>query len=857
MFTWKFSLFFGVFLILFVVLSYPLYTQVQMKDAFPNLTFSSPVGLYHPGDSTDRLFVVGQAGVIYVFPNNPSAITSKKFLDIHDSVAFGGELGLLGFAFHPHYNTNGYFYVYYTMTNPSGSSPYLSIISRFQSSAINPDSAIRSSEIVLMRINQPYSNHKGGQLAFGPDGYLYIGLGDGGDAGDPQGNGQNKSTLLGKILRIDVDSTMGLQNYRIPPDNPFYADTSSTVKKEIFAYGLRNPWRFSFDVVRGGTLWVADVGQNNWEEIDTIRSGGNYGWNITEGAHCYNPPSGCNTTGLIMPIWEYSHVSGGCSITGGFVYRGSANSSLYGKYIYADYCSQKIWTLDLPPAGSPSNTLLMNTGVLISSFGVDKYGELYFCSYIDGRIYKLVPDPPTVPILLLPSNGEINISTNPILLWKKVLLAETYHAQVSTDSVFTTLVVNDSTLTDTVRMVGPLAYATKYYWRVSAKNISNTSSYSGIRSFTTTSYPVQPAPPVLIVPPAGSVDMQTLILFRWHSSTGAASYHLQVATDSIFSVVLFDDSTLIDTSQLCGPLSNNSMYYWRVRSKNAVGYGVFSEVRIFHTAMYSYYFQINQSWNLISIPISVNDSLKNSIFPTSVSSAFEYSSPGGYLSQDTLLPGKGYWLKFNDSQTVAIAGVPRLIDTIDIVVGWNLIGSLSDPVPVLSIASIPPGIVISNFFRYNGSYLATDTIYSGFGYWIKADQEGKLILSSSSSIAAQNRIKIVSSAELPPPSPEEVASLHGVPKGYSLENAYPNPFNPTTTLKYALSGESRVKLVIYNVLGQVVDVLMDAVEAAGYKSVEWNANNVASGIYFYRLDATSILDPGKSFTQIKKMLLLK
>lgn len=359
--------------------------QTTIQVAFPNLTFNQPVDIQHAGDNSDRLFVVSQSGTISVFQNDPNVTSAKVFLNITDIVVSGGERGLLGLAFHPDYENNGYFYVNYT-----GGSPLKTFVSRFQVST-NPDSAIKSSELVLISFTQPYTNHNGGQVSFGPDGYLYIATGDGGSGGDPQSNGQNKSVLLGKILRIDVNGTSGSNNYSIPADNPF-ANNLSGWREEIFAYGLRNPWRFSFDPVTNWN-WCADVGQNVWEEINIIQNGKNYGWKIMEGAHCYSPSTGCDTSGLTFPIFEYAHNSaGGYSVTGGFVYRGPNVPQLYGKYIYADYVSQKIWGLTYDGVNQAVNELLINSaGIGISSFGVDQYNELYICALSNGKIYKFTP----------------------------------------------------------------------------------------------------------------------------------------------------------------------------------------------------------------------------------------------------------------------------------------------------------------------------------------------------------------------------------------------------------------------------------------------------------------------------------
>jgi glucose/arabinose dehydrogenase len=375
--------------------------QYQLQDAFPGLTFEFPVDLQPGNDGRDRLFIVEQAGRIRVLPNTTTTTTTKIFLDITDRVASGGEMGLLGLAFHPDYKTNGLFFVNYTAANPRRT-----VIARFKVSA-NPDTADPASEQIVMTIGQPYSNHNGGQTQFGPDGFLYIALGDGGSGGDPQNNSQNLKSLLGKILRIDVNNPQGENRYFIPADNPFAGNTAG-YREEIYAYGLRNPWRFSFDAA--GKLWCADVGQNSWEEINIIRKGGNYGWRIMEGRHCYSPSSGCDTTGLIPPIYEYGHnASGGYSITGGYVYHGAALPSLQGRYLFADYVSRKIWSLGYYGAdpAKPVVEELTTAAAGISSFGKDESGELYICAF-DGKIYKLKETTTTVePAETLPVNPAL------------------------------------------------------------------------------------------------------------------------------------------------------------------------------------------------------------------------------------------------------------------------------------------------------------------------------------------------------------------------------------------------------------------------------------------------------------------
>ena len=369
-------------ILLFVVLA-TLHSRAQEYEAvraFPNVRFSSPVDLQHPGDGSNRLFVVEQPGIIKVFENNPAVNAAATFLDLRSRLVTGGEQGLLGLAFHPDYETNGYFYVNYTAPGP-----LRTVISRFQVSADNPLKADTSSELIMLTFLQPFPNHNGGQIGFGPDGYFYIATGDGGNGGDPQGNGQSKKTFLGKILRIDVDGLADARNYTIPEDNPFAGNAEGDLE-EIYAYGLRNPWRFSFDPLNG-RLWTGDVGQGLWEEVDIIELGKNYGWRTMEGFHCYNS-SNCDTTGLTMPIWEYPHNnSGGFSITGGHVYRGPSLLSLTGRYIYADFVSGRIWALGYEN-NTADNTLIRDTSLEIASFGVDSTGELYFTAF-NGYIYKL------------------------------------------------------------------------------------------------------------------------------------------------------------------------------------------------------------------------------------------------------------------------------------------------------------------------------------------------------------------------------------------------------------------------------------------------------------------------------------
>ncbi|MCA9225763.1 MAG: PQQ-dependent sugar dehydrogenase [Planctomycetales bacterium] len=356
---------------------------LKATDAFPKLRIERPIVVTHAGDGSNRLFVASQLGKIHVFPNRGDVDSTTVFLDIESQVVYKdkeNEEGFLGLAFHPKYAENGYFYVYYTTTD----APHTSVVSRFRRSADDPNRADPASELELMRIDQPFWNHNGGTIAFGPDGYLYIALGDGGKAGDPFGNGQNLSTWLGSVLRIDVDRQAGGKNYAIPDDNPFVDRDGA--KPEIYAYGFRNIWRLSFDR-QTGRCWAGDVGQDLWEEIDIVVKGGNYGWNLREGRHPYGPKGVGPQPNLIEPIWEYHH-NEGKSITGGRVYRGEKLPQLRGYYLYADYVAGWIRALkyDFEKQQVLENRLIPSAKLPIITFGEDEQGEVYCTTQLGGGI---------------------------------------------------------------------------------------------------------------------------------------------------------------------------------------------------------------------------------------------------------------------------------------------------------------------------------------------------------------------------------------------------------------------------------------------------------------------------------------
>ncbi len=360
---------------------------ITTQPVFTNLTFNQPVALIQPPGDSSRWFVVEKSGIIWVFTNDQNTSSASIFLDIRALVNASGEGGLLGLAFHPNFPVTPEVFVSYTRSG----APLESYVSRFLSTD-SGQTLNAATEEVILTVDQPATNHNGGDVAFGPDGYLYVGFGDGGGSGDQFGNGQNTNTLMGAIVRVDVE---GGSPYAIPAGNPFETNAVCTGGSgadncpEIFAWGLRNPWRFSFDRVTS-KLWAGDVGQGDWEEIDVIAAGSNYGWNVREGAHCFNPANGCADT-FVEPIAEYDHGLGR-SITGGFVYRGAGISDLGGWYVFGDFSSGRLFGIpETSPTGAAPE-VFAETGLQIVSFAQDTDGELYVLNFV-GTIHKIVDAP--------------------------------------------------------------------------------------------------------------------------------------------------------------------------------------------------------------------------------------------------------------------------------------------------------------------------------------------------------------------------------------------------------------------------------------------------------------------------------
>jgi hypothetical protein len=417
-----------------------------LQNAFPNLpanAFTSPVDIQAPDDGSNRLFVVEQSGYIRVVENDPAATAAALFLDIDARVTSGGETGLLGLAFDPDYAQNGYFYVNYT-----ASSPLRTVVSRFRVSAGDPNQADPNSEVILIQVNQPFSNHNAGQLQFGPpegpggERYLYLGLGDGGSVGDPLEHGQNPATLLGEMLRLDVsggglplDCGAGSGAATIPADNPFVGQPGFC--DEIYARGLRNPWRYSFD--GQDRLWVADVGQGAWEEIDLVSAGDNLGWNEWEGNHCYDGP--CSMTGFTFPIYEYPHVfgtNGGFAVIGGYVFDGLNCAGLRDRYVYGDNVTGNVWALTYDGTTATNALLIGLSGMSISTFGLSEQGDLFLADLDTDDVFRfdceqavtVSAEPVGGPIVIGPGGGSFAFD---VTLENTTNQAQTVQAWASAD----------------------------------------------------------------------------------------------------------------------------------------------------------------------------------------------------------------------------------------------------------------------------------------------------------------------------------------------------------------------------------------------------------------------------------------
>jgi len=572
--------FISAFVLLIVISTSLIYGQeVSLFEVLPQ-DLDRPVGAEFSHEGSSMVYIVSRSGYIDRFDKNDPENTFERWFDLPVEVFLLSEGGLLGLAFHPDYPDNNSFFVYFTHDDDG---QFKSRVSRFR---VVDDVADEESEEIVLEFDQPASNHNGGALEFGSDGYLYISSGDGGGSGS-RDNSQDLTNLLGAILRIDIDTDEG---YLIPSDNPLIDDPEAM--DEIYAWGLRNPWRMSFDR-ETDQLWVADVGPSSWEIIHIVENGKNYGYPIIVGSHCRT--EGCDKTGLEMPVFEYpwGEDDTGRSITGGYVYRGSANPSLYGKYIYGDFVSGRIWALEVDHETWEvfSNTELYHADFLIPSFGIDSDGEIYTIGWGDENIlYRFEPEDVSQPDaveLISPEDGADDVSIHPILHWEEQVQGTGYRVQAALDLEFSGLIVDEEGLEQTEFELSDLDYETIYYWRVRASNDAGDGEWSEVWSFTTEQEPVTAPDIVQLLSPEDNADDVSLNpALVWSESEGADLYHLHVSDESDFSNLLIDEASLSDTTfSVTDDLEESTLYYWRVRASNEAGDSEWSDVFVFTTEM--------------------------------------------------------------------------------------------------------------------------------------------------------------------------------------------------------------------------------------------------------------------------------
>jgi hypothetical protein len=466
-------------------------------------------------------------------------------------------------------------------------------------------------------------------------------------------------------------------------------------------------------------------------------------------------------------------------------------------------------------------------------------------------VFRINQSLSTTNLTAFPGNGQV------LLIWSKDNHPNFMRYRIYGNTMPHPITMIDSTngeAADTAKVIHGLINGVTYYFRLT------TVDSLGIER--DSSNEVATKPSILISKPnLTAIPGDGQVLLHWGKNTEPDFLRYRVYGDSMPDPITVIDSTteggVTDTSKDIYGLINGTTYYFRITAVDSGGFESDYSNEVIVTPG-TFVISVNDGWNMISIPLLVHDNTKDSVFPTSASCAITYQD--GYIVSPTLAMGRGYWFVFHGTQMLSLTGSPVTFDSIDVAEGWNLIGSISSALSVNSITSFPPNMVTSRFFGYRNGYFNTDTIYPGEGYWVKVSQAGSLVLSltSSSKTSVANRIRIVPTSELPPPAPSEQSQGGiAIPKVYGLEQAYPNPFNPTTTIQYQLPSDSRVSLKIFNLLGQVDATLVNQTETAGYKSVNWNASSFASGIYFYRLEATSVTNPSKAFTQVKKIVLMK
>ncbi len=757
---------------------------MQLRLAFPHLRFTSSLHLTHADDGTNRLFVVERGGQIRVFANSPDTESAAFFLDLRDRVRTpSSETGLLSMAFHPRYADNGLFYIFYTTGN------LLTRVSEFRVSADDAQRGDPQSERVLLDIEQPAGNHNGGQIAFGPDGFLYIGLGDGGRADDFFQNGQDPTTLLGSILRIDIDKQQDGLAYAIPADNPFVNGREER-RREIWAWGLRNPWRFSFDRL-SGDLWVGDVGQDEWEEINLITAGGgNFGWDTMEGNHCFRPASGCDSEGLIPPVHEYDH-SVGRSVTGGFVYRGKKLLRLQGAYIYGDFVDKKIWALRYINGTLQANELIALSPSPIASFGEDEAGEVYVVGF-DGLIYELAEKdaaapPGNIPSKLSASGLYSNIETRTIAPGIIPYSVNTPFWSDGTDKErFLALPGN-----------AQIGFSRDGAWNFPAQSVLVKNFY------------------------LAEQIVETRFLVKHPNDSAWDGYSYMWDEDGRDATLLQDSATRTYTVN-----GREHAYYFPSRS----------ECLVCHTAASGYALglrtdQLNGEHNYGTVTDNQLRTLNHiDLFSTDI---------GTDLATLPRLPNPA-------NENASVAARARAYLDVNCAFCHSPGGSgrsdmdlrFTTPLAQMRLLDVPPrfgnlGLAEARRVKSGdplNSILLARMLDLGRARMpnlasLHVDEEGTRLLTRWIEQLGQSTA---------------VTEAVTTPQAFALAQNFPNPFNASTIIRYELKTSSPVSLVIYDMLGRPIKTLVNAQTTAGAHAVTWDGTNkkgrpAASGIYLYRL----------------------
>ena len=818
--------------------------QLEVVEAFP-AELTRPVGAQFSHEGSPYLYVYTRDGLIKRFNKDNPDSPPEVWFDLPENVFLRSEGGLLGLAFHPDFPENPSFFVNFTHED---NGQYKTRISRFQ--APNEEADHNSQQIIL-EFDQPASNHNGGSLEFGADGYLYISSGDGGGSGS-RDNSQDTMNLLGAILRIDINTDEG---YLIPPDNPFVNNTDGL--DEIYAWGLRNPWRMSFDR-ETDQLWVADVGPRSWEIIHIVEKGKNYGWPIVAGSHCER--SGCDKTGLEMPVFEYEHGADdtGSSITGGYVYRGTANPSLYGKYVYGDFISGRIWALEIDHETWEvlSNTELINTDLLIPSFGIDSDNEIYVIGWgSESRIFRFVPELTQASLSLNELEGSDSIQ----LSWDvssnlEIELFNVYRGETPEDlSLHTTVTSGVQEFIETDIPDGSTFYA------VSSVDVDGTESdLSNLVSY---------------------VYSTEQISDRW------SLISLPFETEGIplsNSVVYEFDETYRLVDQL-----NSGKGYWARSSENEVyearGAGIQKAT-----------LSLKEGWNIAGGLVSElpAEAIEDPDGILSSTPKFVFNG-SGYEAVDFLLPGRGYWIyaeeageivldlenieAFQSSGKQVAEALENSGDTFDRLlfssggsrVALNLFLESVDSdiknryrIPPIAPNALldmrtPDGYVISDReqseieltadrypiqVRFVSGASQAESQSQTYTYQLILEESGDtetVVLRDGESRAIYKEYNSISIERIQLDNSDEIV------RETKLLPSYPNPFNPVTNLSYRIAEQQNVELSIYDATGRRVAVVLNEEQASGQYTLPFNASGLASGIYFVRFSAGDVLSTQK------------